>query len=86
VRDVATDGIDFYFEFRSRASKGSTEPLRVASSGFSFEELKIIKQSYIENSHRLIGMQAIERLPMSISPLDRISWESSGIRQLPNGA
>jgi hypothetical protein len=39
VRGVATDRIYFYFEFRSRASKDSTEPLQVASSEFSFEEL-----------------------------------------------
>jgi hypothetical protein len=80
VRDVATNGIDFYLEFRSRSSKDSAERLQVASSGFSFEELKIIKQSYIEIRDRLIGSQPIERLPMSISPLDSISWESSAIR------
>jgi hypothetical protein len=43
VRDVAGDEIDLYLEFRSPPSKYSPEPLQVASSGFSFEELKIIK-------------------------------------------
>jgi hypothetical protein len=80
VRDVAGDEIDLYLEFRSPPSKYSPEPLQVASSGFSFEELKIIKQSYIEIRDRLIGSQPIERLPMAISPLDSISWESSAIR------
>jgi hypothetical protein len=80
VRDVAGDEIDLYLEFRSPPSKYSPEPLQVASSGFSFEELKIIKQSYLDIRDRLIGMQAIERLPISIGPLDRISWKSSAIR------
>jgi hypothetical protein len=80
VRDVAGNEIDLYLEFRSPPSKDSPEPLQVASSGFSFEELKIIKQSYLDIRDRLIGMQAIERLPMAISPLDSISWESSAIR------
>jgi hypothetical protein len=80
VRDVATHGIDFYFEFRSRASKDSGESLQVASSGFSLEELKIIKESYLKVRDRLIGTQAIQRLPILISPLDSTSWESSAIR------
>jgi hypothetical protein len=80
VRDVAGDNIDLYLEFRSTPSKYSPQPLQVASSGFSFEELKIIKQSYLDIRDRLIGMQPIQRLPLLINPLDSISWESSVIR------
>jgi hypothetical protein len=80
VRDIAGDEIDFYLEFRSQASKDRAESLQVASSGFTFEELKIIKESYLQIRDRLIGAQAVQRLPMSIAPLETTTWDSSAIR------
>ena len=81
VRDIAGDEIDFYLEYCSQVSRDGAEPLQVASSGFSLEELKIIKQSYLEIRDRLIGTHSLQRLPMSISPLEVLAGthQQSGI-------
>lgn len=80
VRGIAGDEIDFYLEFRSRPPSDKFDRLQVVTSGFTFEELKIIKESYLQIRDRLIGAQAVQRLPMSIGPLESISWDSSAIR------
>jgi hypothetical protein len=78
--DIAGGDIDFYLEFRSRPSNDKIERLQVVTSGFTSQELKIIKESYLQVRDRLIGTQTIQRLPMLIGPLETITWDSSAIR------
>jgi hypothetical protein len=80
VRGIAEDEVDFYLKFRSRPPTDKSHRLQVVISGFTFEELKIIKESYLQIRDRLIGAQAVQRLPMSIAPLETTTWDSSAIR------
>ena len=59
MRGIAGDEVDFYLEFPSRLPTDKFHRLQVVTSRFTFEELKIIKESYLQIRDRLIGAQAV---------------------------
>jgi hypothetical protein len=80
VGEVAGGEIDFYIDFRSRPLSDKVDRLQAVTSGFTFEELKIIKQSYLQIRERLIGGEGVKRLTLLMSPLETITWEASAMR------
>jgi hypothetical protein len=80
LHQIANGEIDLYVELRSRAASDGVHDIRVVSSGFTFEEAKIIKQSYVAASYRFGEAKTIQNLPLSIDLIDKMSWDASGIR------
>ncbi|MEX0802649.1 MAG: hypothetical protein WD688_04950 [Candidatus Binatia bacterium] len=78
--DISDGESDLYIEFRSRPADDAIERLQVVSSGFTFEELKIIQQSYLQIRDRLLGARASQRLSLAMSPFEKMTWKSSAIR------
>ena len=80
LHDIAEGEIDLYIEFRGRPATGRKDNLQVVASGFTFEESRIIKQSYLEIRDRVIAGRAAPALSLSMSPLEEIGWNATGIR------
>jgi hypothetical protein len=80
LHQIANGGIDLYVELRSRATSDGIDGIQAVSSGFTFEEANIIKQSYVAASDRFGATKTLHKPQLSIEPIDRISGETSGIR------
>jgi hypothetical protein len=80
LRQIANGEIDLYVELRSRATSDGIDGIQAVSSGFTFEEVKMIKQSYVAASDRFGATKTLHKPSLSIEPIDRISGETSGIR------
>jgi hypothetical protein len=79
LRQVANGEIDLYMELRSRAASDGIHNIQVVSSGFTVEEEKIIKQSYVAACERFGAVGTVHKARLSIDPIDRISAETSEI-------
>ena len=74
-----TPDIDFYVGIRQRPA-GMSEDLQVVTSGFSIEEVELIKQSYLDIRDRVIDSQVIGKMSISLDPLATMSWPASGLK------
>jgi hypothetical protein len=54
--------------------------IEVATSGFGFEQLNVLKELYRQISDRELEGTSLPKIAIAIEPLDRISWEVSGIK------
>jgi len=79
LRRVTHGSIDLYVGIRHRPTAEATDRMQVIASGFTFEEAKIIKQTFLATRDRVIGARAIEKLAISLDPLEDSSWQAPGI-------
>ena len=79
LRRITQLDIDFYVGIRQRPA-GATEDLQVVTSGFSIEEVEVIKQSYLDIRDRVIDSKAIGKMSISLDPFAAISWPASGLK------
>ncbi len=79
LRRMTHGSLDFYFGIRHRPAAEAGDRMQVIASGFTFEEAKIIKQSFTAQRDRVVGARAIEKLSISMDPLEAISWQAPGL-------
>src|SRR5918996_583517 len=61
-------------------AKSNLDHVEVATSGLSFEELKLLKASFIQIRDQTIQRMHALRLEMALDPLDEISWRTDGVK------
>lgn len=79
LRRITQGSIDLYVGIRNRPGTEVANRMQVVASGFTFEQAEIIKQSFLAARDRIIGSRAIEKLSISLDPLEAISWQASGL-------
>jgi hypothetical protein len=80
LRDITSGELDLYIGIRLRYPQTTAGGIEVIASGFTFEELRLIDRAYIEIRDGYIGARAIEKLPLSFAPVDKVTLVASGIR------
>lgn len=79
LRRVTQGSLDLYIGIRHRPPAEGFDRVQVIASGFTFEEAAVIKQSFVAERDRVIGSSAIEKLSISIDPLEAIGWQAAGL-------
>ena len=79
LRRITQGSIDLYVGIRHRPAAEAADGMQVIASGFTFEEANLIKQSFVAERDRVIGSRAIEKLSISMDPLEAISWQAPGL-------
>lgn len=80
LRQTAKTDIEFYVGVRLPAEENPPERIEVAASGFTFEELKILKQAFLRIRDQAVEGRTTPRIGVAIEPLDKISWNVSGVK------
>jgi hypothetical protein len=80
LRQVSDGEVDLYIELRIQDARTGSPELQVASSGFTFEEAKAIKEFYSAAFDVVSETKAMEKLPLSIDLIDPIGTDAWGIR------
>ena len=70
----------FYVGIRFLPPESDIDRIEVTTSGFSFEELQVLKTSYLAIRERTLGGKPIPKIAMAIDPLDTIFWRISGVK------
>ena len=77
---TAHGNLGFYIEIHRAKRTSKTESLEVATSGFTFEDLQALKESYLRIRDRCLRAHHAVKVPIAIDPLDKIGWRVSGIK------
>jgi len=81
LESTALGQLNFYVGIRLSEDTSPVPRIEVATSGFSFEQLKTFKQVYAEIRDRsLNNRDGIASVDLVLNPLDDISWNSYGLR------
>ena len=80
LRSTVDGPIEFYFGLRAPNRTNPAQRIEVASAGLSFEQLKILKESYAQIRDPLIASGNLPRVEIALNPLDEISWDSDGVK------
>lgn len=80
LRQTAKTDIEFYVGVRLPADENAVERIEVAASGFTFEELKILKQAFLRVRDQAVDGQATPKIGIAMEPLDKISWNVLGVK------
>jgi hypothetical protein len=72
--------VNFYVGVRLAADESDLESIEIATSGFSFEQLSVLKEFYQRIRNRELQGASVPKIPVAMEPLDRISWQVSGIK------
>ncbi|OGQ77781.1 MAG: hypothetical protein A3F90_20330 [Deltaproteobacteria bacterium RIFCSPLOWO2_12_FULL_60_19] len=80
LRQTAKTDIEFYVGVRLPAEENAVERIEVAASGFTFEELKILKQAFLRIRDQAVEGQTTPKVGIAMEPLDKISWNVSGVK------
>ncbi|MGH8596995.1 MAG: hypothetical protein ACREXT_10105, partial [Gammaproteobacteria bacterium] len=79
LRRITQGSIDLYVGIRHRPAGEAADRMQVVASGFTFEQAEIIEQSFLAARDRVIGSRAIEKLSISLDPLEAVSWQARGL-------
>ncbi|MBI2987426.1 MAG: hypothetical protein HYY45_11725 [Deltaproteobacteria bacterium] len=79
LRRAAKGEIDLYIGVH-RWGTGEADRIEVATSGLTFEEAMILKETYARIRDELVPKGQAPRLEMAIEPIERISWRVSGVK------
>lgn len=77
---VAGGKILIYMGVRLATLPSQMNRIEVASSGFTFEELEFLRQSFLRVRDRLLIDSGIEKVGIAFDPIDEISSSVSGIK------
>ena len=80
IREVSNGEIDLYVELRFQKGNDGFQGIEVASSGFTFEEARIIEQSYAAVAEHVGRAEPVAKLPLWIDHSNKISMDTWGIR------
>jgi hypothetical protein len=80
LRQTAKTDIEFYVGVRMLSEEASTNQIEVAASGFTFEELNILKQAFQRIRDQVIASEATPKVGIAMEPLDKIFWNVTGVK------
>ena len=80
LRQTARGDIKLYVGVRSFPTGNPADRMEIAASGFTFEELQILRESFFRVRDRLVIAEGIPRVSISIDPLDKVSWRVAGMK------
>jgi hypothetical protein len=72
--------VKFYIGLRSAPAGSRPESIEVATSGFGVEQLRALKEFFERARDRKVYDGSLPRVPLALEPLDKISWQVSGIK------
>lgn len=80
LRQTAMSDVEFYVGLRLLSEGVSKNQIEVAASGFTFEELKILKQAFLRIRDQVIAREATPKVGIAMEPLDKIYWNVTGVK------
>ena len=76
-----TDGnLRLYLGIRFAIEEAGSRQIDLVTSGFTFEEVKFLKQSYLRIRDRLIADKPVPKMDLAAEPLDDILWSNAGVK------
>jgi len=81
LRATVGGTLEFYVGLRAANSSSLAQRIEVASAGLTFEQLKVLKQSFARIRDRLTVNGDLPRVDIALNPLDDISWNSDGAKK-----
>jgi hypothetical protein len=80
LRQAANGNVKLYVGVRSRVEASAADRIEVATSGFTFEQLAILKKSFVRIRDSALAGSSIPKIAIAIDPLEKISWRVSGVK------
>jgi len=80
LRRLAGNGVEFYVGVRVAKAQSDLEKIEVASTGFTFEQMRLLKESFRSIRDRELQGAEVPRIDLAVDPLDEITWHVGGIK------
>ncbi|MGB7951186.1 MAG: hypothetical protein WCH75_26190 [Candidatus Binatia bacterium] len=80
LRQTAQGNVKLYIGVRLTPAEKLTDRMEVAASGFTFEELEILRESFLRIRDRLVIDEGIPKVSIAIDPLEKLSWRVTGMK------
>lgn len=80
LRRLATDRIKFYVGVRVASAQSELSRVEVASTGFTLEQVRFLKESFRRIRERLLEGIETPRVDLAVDPLDEITWHVGGVK------
>ncbi|MGE5220085.1 MAG: hypothetical protein ACM3SP_24030 [Chloroflexota bacterium] len=80
LREAADGPLNFYVGFRVAGKKIGLKRLEVATTGFSFEQARLLKEAFTRVRDRELSGTDIAALDIALDPLDALSWSVEGFK------
>ncbi len=77
LRRTVNGNIKLYIGVRSTAR---SDRIEVATSGFTFEQLAILKKSFVRIRDDMLSARSLPKIAIAVEPLDKIAWRVSGVK------
>jgi hypothetical protein len=81
LRKVARGRLAFYVGVRIAAQESHLQRIEVATTGFTFEQLRALEESFVRIRDRAVIGAEVPLLDVALDPLEKIFWSVSGIKQ-----
>jgi hypothetical protein len=79
VEKTANGKVKLYVGVRVAESEAPAK-IEISSAGFTLEELKALKESFIQIREQALAHGSIRKISLAIEPLDEISWRAAAVR------
>lgn len=80
LRNAAGGPVKFYVGFRIAGQKTGLKRIEVATTGFSFEQARVLKETYSRIRDRELAGTDVSKLDIALDPLDGLSWSIEGFK------
>ena len=80
LRSSADGPIKFYVGVRIAGEKAGLKRIEVATSGFSFEQAKALKDAFTRIRDHEVERRSIGKFDIAVDPLDELSWNTDGFK------
>jgi hypothetical protein len=80
LKQTADGPLRLYIGMRFAPQSSDLSQIEVATSGFTFEELEFLKESFIRIRDQALSESPIPKPSIAVDPLDKISWRISGVK------
>ena len=79
LRNAAGGPVKFYVGFRIAGEKTGLKRIEVATTGFSFEQARVLKEAFSRIRDREIEVR-YPKFDIALDPLDGLSWSVEGFK------
>lgn len=80
LRQTSKGNVKLYIGVRSAVGTTPSDRIEVATSGFTFEQLAILKESFVRIRDSALSGSSIPKIAIAIEALEKISWRVSGVK------
>lgn len=80
LRRAANGPVKIYIGVRIAGEKTDLERIEVATTGFSFEQARVLKEAFSRIRDRELEGGAFAKYAVALDPLDRLSWSVDGFK------